>query len=61
MAKGWLKIVLLIVSLILGYGIMQFWPNLRPDDPPEWAWGAGLAVAFASFVSMHFMTKGGGE
>ena len=60
MAKGWLKVLLAIVAIVFGYGITQFWPQLRPDDPQETVWAVGAIVAVASFVSLHFLTKGGG-
>ena len=61
MAKGWLKVLLAIVAIAFGYGVMQLWPNLRPEDPQETLWAVGAIVAVAAFVCLHFLTKGGGD
>ncbi len=60
MAKGWLKVLLAIVAIGFGYGVTQIWPQLRPEDTQETLWAIGAVVAIASFVSLHFLTKGGG-
>jgi len=60
MAKGWLKVLLAIVAIGFGYGMTILWKDLRPDDPQDTVLAVGAIVAVASFVSLHFLTKGGG-
>ena len=60
MAKGWLKILLAIVAIGFGYYMTQLWPTLRPEDPSDIILLVGAVVALASFVSLHFLTKGSG-
>lgn len=60
MAKGWLKVVVAIIALGFGYGATQFWQLTRPDDSFDILLGVGVVVAIASFVSLHFLTKGSG-
>ncbi len=60
MAKEWLKIVIAIVALGVGYGATEFWRLLRPEDPLDILLGVGVVVAIASFICLHFLTKGSG-
>ena len=61
MAKTWLRVFLALISIGIGYTAVQFWQVTRADDPIETLVAIGGIVAIASFVSMYFMTKGGGD
>ncbi|HLD59780.1 MAG TPA: hypothetical protein VI912_02210 [Candidatus Bilamarchaeaceae archaeon] len=60
MGKGWLKVLVFIVSLAIGYGLTVYWQQLRPADDPNTVITVGVVGFVASFISLYFMTKGGG-
>jgi len=60
MGKGWLKVLVFIVSLAIGYGLTVYWQQLRPADDSNTVITVGVVGFVASFISLYFMTKGGG-
>ena len=60
MAKTWLLVLIAILSLGFGAGMFYLWSDMRPADEEMIKWGVSALTAFAAFVSIYFMTKGGG-
>lgn len=60
MGKGWLKVLVFLVSLAIGYGLTIYWQELRPDDDLNTVITVGVVGFVCSFISLYFMTKGGG-
>lgn len=61
MAKTWLLVILAILALVFGGGMFYLWGDLRPTDEETVKWGVAILTGFATFVSLYFMTKGGGD
>jgi len=61
MAKAFVRILVGLIAIALGYFIFNFWGTTRPEDPQTTAIGAGVIVVIASFIALSFMTKGGGD
>ncbi len=61
MAKTWLLVIIAILSIVFGAGMFYFWGDLRPTDDEMTKWGVSIITVFAAFVSLYFMTKGGGD
>ncbi|MDO8553981.1 MAG: hypothetical protein Q7S22_04190 [Candidatus Micrarchaeota archaeon] len=61
MAKAFVRVLVGLLSIALGYFIFNFWGSTRPNDPQMTAIGAGIVVVIASFIALSSMTKGGGD
>lgn len=61
MAKTFVKVIVAILSVALGYGLFNFWNILRPNDDFMTQVGVGLVGFITSFISLYFLTKGGGD
>jgi hypothetical protein len=60
MGKGFLKVVLALISIGVGYGLITYWQTLRPSDDSNTVLLVGVVGAFACFTCLYFMTKGSG-
>ncbi|MBI5051281.1 hypothetical protein HZC08_00835 [Candidatus Micrarchaeota archaeon] len=60
MSKTLIKVLTGLLSLIFGYGLYYFWNSLRPNDDFMVQVGVGALGFLASFVCLHFLTKGSG-
>lgn len=60
MAKMWLALVLGIIAIAIGVGMAYLWSQLRTGDEEIMIWGVGAVTTLAAFVSLYFLTKGGG-
>ncbi|MFH2106670.1 MAG: hypothetical protein ABII22_05375 [Candidatus Micrarchaeota archaeon] len=60
MAKGFLRVVLALISIGIGYGLTIYWQSLRPGDDSNTVLIIGVVGAIASFTCLHFLTKGSG-
>ncbi|MEK6981316.1 MAG: hypothetical protein AABX38_00160 [Candidatus Micrarchaeota archaeon] len=61
MAKSWVRGLVFIVAVAIGYFVTTIWGQLRPEDDSTTVLIVGVVVTLASFVAMYFMTKGGGD
>ena len=57
MTSGIVKFVIFLISLAIGYGLSQFWHNLRPADDFNIVLAVGVVGFAASFISMYYMTQ----
>ena len=60
MAKTLLRVVLFILSAGAGIAMTIFWKQLRHGDSQSTIIGVGIVATIAVFVSLYFLTKGGG-
>lgn len=59
MAKEWVAVFSLIISIAIGVAIYTIWSDFRPDD--EWMWPAlaGLSGTVMVYILLHKLRGGG--